>query len=101
MADHEDVDPAADTASKEATRFGSSQPKVSEQSRDNIHPPADAAEDVQADDTVEKSFGVGEDASTRKTDPATVELNRARKEAGAEGTGSPGEHVADAGDIGG
>jgi hypothetical protein len=101
MSDHKDVDHAADTASKEATRFGSSQPKVSEQSRDSIHPPADAAEDVQADDTVEKSFGAGEDASTRKTDPATVELNRARREAGAEGTGAAGEHEADAGDIGG
>ncbi len=101
MSDHEDVDPAADTASKEATRFGSSQPKVSEQSRDSIHPAADAAEDVQADHKVEKSFGTGEDGSVRKTDAATVELNRARKAAGAEGSGVPSDHEADAGDIGG
>lgn len=101
MSDHKDVDPAADTASQEATRFGSSQPKVSEQSRDGVHPQADAPDDAKADHKVEKSFGAGEDASTRKTDAATVELNRARKAAGAEGSGAAIDHEADAGDIGG
>ncbi len=50
---------------------------------------------------IEKSSGTGEDISRGKADPATTEINKARKAHDAEGSGSAKDHVADAGDAGG
>lgn len=50
---------------------------------------------------IEKSSGTGEDSSRRQADPATTEINKARKVRDAEGSGGANDHVADAGDAGG
>lgn len=63
--------------SDEAKRFGSSQPNIA------------------------KSAGTGESTIRKQPDPATTEINKARKVQGAEGSGNPGGRVADAGDAGG
>lgn len=66
-----------DDASREAKRFGSSQPNIA------------------------KSSGTGEKTIRKQADPAMAEINKARKVWDAEGSGNPGGHVADAGDAGG
>jgi hypothetical protein len=64
-----------ETTSEEATRFGSSQPSVA------------------------SSCGTGEAISKKQPSPASIEINKARKASGAEGSIERDEHVADAGDI--
>jgi hypothetical protein len=65
-----------ETTSNEATRFGSSQPNVA------------------------SSCGTGEAAVKKQPSPESIEINRARKEHGAEGNADRDEQVADAGDSG-
>lgn len=50
---------------------------------------------------IAKSSGTGEGARPHDPDPVIVDLNRARKDRGAEGADTSGERVADAGDAGG
>lgn len=65
-----------ETTSSEATRFGSSQPGVA------------------------SSCGTGETVIKKQPSAASIGINRARKEHGAEGNPERDEHVADAGDSG-
>ncbi len=65
-----------DSTSREATRFGSSQPNVA------------------------SSCGTGEAPGNKRPSPASIEINKARKASGAEGNVERDEHVADAGDSG-
>ena len=62
--------------SDEATRFGSSQPNVA------------------------RSSGTGEAPVKKQPSPESIEINKARKEHGAEGNVERDEKVADAGDSG-
>ncbi|MGK9052710.1 hypothetical protein QTA58_13835 [Neorhizobium sp. CSC1952] len=64
-------------ANQEAKRFGSSQPNIA------------------------KSSGTGESTIRKQPDPATTEINKARKVWDAEGSGNTSGRVADAGDAGG
>lgn len=61
----------------EPRRFGSSQPNIA------------------------KSSGTGENKTRKQPDPATAEINKARKVWDAEGSGQTGDRVADASDAGG
>ncbi|MBP1842686.1 hypothetical protein J2046_000940 [Rhizobium petrolearium] len=61
----------------EPKRFGSSQPNIA------------------------KSSGTGENKTRKQPDPATAEINKARKVWDAEGSGKSEDRVADASDAGG
>ena len=67
--------------SENAKTFGSSQPKI-------------------AEGDIEKSSGTGENPSGKHPSPETIELNKARKEQGAEVAVEKDDRVADAGDAG-
>ncbi|MBW6421968.1 hypothetical protein KX729_10985 [Rhizobium sp. XQZ8] len=62
--------------SREATRFGSSQPSVA------------------------KSSGTGESPSKKSANPSTLQINKARKDRGVESAVKREDRVADAGDAG-